>query len=201
MHDSKADPMLGTTYSADPTPGRHTTSGGLYYTTSSLWEKVSWLPAFKKYPKSEEYEPTEAETIKNIAYTSYKMLVDGTGGCYYAALMGVRHFRIFEFLNAATGWDKSPDQYMEIGRRMQTMRQQFNAIHGIDMESFKMHGRASGNPPLKSGHNKGLNLKIDEQVRLYRKCWGWDEQTGYPLESTLEVLGINELLSDGGQNG
>ncbi|MBI9107926.1 MAG: aldehyde ferredoxin oxidoreductase family protein [Spirochaetales bacterium] len=201
MHDPKIDPMLGTTYSTDPTPGRHTTSGGLYYTTSSLWEKVSWLPPFRKYSKSEEYEPTEVETMKNVAYTAFKMIVDGTGGCYYAMLMGVRHFKIFEFLNCATGWNKSPDEYIEIGRRMQTLRQQFNAKQKVDMASFKMHDRAIGIPPLEKGHNKGLSLKIDEHIRLYRKCWGWDEETGYPLESTLEEMGINGLLNEGVLNG
>jgi aldehyde:ferredoxin oxidoreductase len=201
MHDPKADPMLGTTYSTDPTPGRHTTSGGVYYTTSALWEKVSWLPPFKKYPKSDEYEPSEAETMKNVAYTAYKMLVDGTGGCYYAMLMGVRHFKIFDFLNCATGWDKSPDEYIEIGKRMQTLRQQFNAKHKVDMSSFRMHERAIGNPPPGGGHNAGLSLKIDEHIRLYRKCWKWDEHSGYPLESTLEESGINQLLNEGVQNG
>jgi len=74
-------------------------------------------------------------------------------------------------------------------------------LHQVDMSKFKMHGRAAGNPPLESGHNKGLSLKIDEQIRLYRKCWGWDEETGYPLASTLEELGIVGLLDEGVVNG
>jgi aldehyde:ferredoxin oxidoreductase len=198
-HDPKIDPILGTTYSADPTPGRHTTSGGLYYTSSFLWEYISWLKPLKKYPKSLDYIPSEEETLKNIAYTSFKMLVDGTGGCYYGSLTGVQHFKIFEYLNAATGWNKSPDEYIEIGKRMQTMRQLFNAKQGVDMSKFKMHDRAIGKTPLSTGHNKGITLEIDEMITLYFKAWGWDSGTGYPLESTLESMGIHDLLKKGGE--
>ena len=200
-HDPKIDPLLAQTYCADPTPGRHTTSSGMYYTTSSLWEEISWLPAMKKYPKSLEYEPSEEEARKNLAYTSYKMLIDGTGACYYAMLMGVRHFKIFDYLNAATGWNKSPDEYIEVGKRIQNLRQQFNAIQGVDTKGFKAHARVTGEIPLKTGHNKDITIRIDEMISVYRKVWGWDEKSGYPLESTLEKSGINDLLTEGVQCG
>jgi len=138
--------------------------------------------------------------MKNVAYTAYKMLIDGTGSCYYAMTMGVRHFRIFEYINAATGWDKTPDQYIEIGIRMQHMRQLFNAIQRVDVSSFRPHGRVIGEEPLKTGHNAGITIKIDEMVRLYREAWGWDEDSGYPLEATLEAYGINELIMEGIQH-
>ena len=135
-----------------------------------------------------------AKALKNVAYTSYKMLVDGSGGCYYAMMMGVRHFKIFEYLNLATGWNKSPDEYMEVGKRIQTLRQLFNARHGVDMDSFRMHPRAVGEPPLSRGHNRGITLKIDEMIRQYRRSWGWDERTGYPEPETTARLGLTKLL-------
>ncbi|MCX7028363.1 MAG: aldehyde ferredoxin oxidoreductase C-terminal domain-containing protein [Spirochaetes bacterium] len=64
MHDPKVDPMLGVTYSADPTPGRHTTSGDLYYSTSSLWKYVSWAPPLKFRPKTEAREPTALPALR-----------------------------------------------------------------------------------------------------------------------------------------
>jgi aldehyde:ferredoxin oxidoreductase len=199
-HDPKIDPLMAQAYAADPTPGKHTTSGGTYYSISALWEQVTWLPEFKKYPKSKEYEPSMEETQKNVAYTAYKMLIDGTGSCYYAMAMGIRHFKIFDLLNAATGWDKTPDQYIEIGIRIQQMRQLFNAIQNVNVNGFRPHGRVTGEEPLKTGHNAGITLKIDEMIRLYREAWGWDVDSGYPLESTLEAYGINELIKDGIQS-
>ncbi len=193
MHDPRVDPMLGVTYSADPTPGRHTTSGNLYYSQSSLWDYVSWAPKVRIHPKSEDFEPTETEALRNVAMTALKMLVDGTGSCYYAMLMGVQHFPIFEYLNAATGWNRTPDEYMEAGKRMQTLRQAFNAKHGVDVRTFRMHDRASGIPPLPEGHNKGVTLRIDEMIRQYRKAWGWDEETGLPTRETFGALGLSAL--------
>ncbi len=137
------------------------------------------------------------ETMKNVAYTAYKMLIDGTGACYYAMLSGVRHFKIFDYLNAATGWDKTPDQYIEIGKRIQNMRQLFNALQGVNVSGFRPHGRVTGEEPLKTGHNALITLNNDEMVRLYREAWGWDTGTGYPLQSTLKSFGIEELLTEG----
>lgn len=193
MHDPRVDPMMGVTYSADPTPGRHTTSGNLYYSQSSLWDYVSWAPKVRIHPKSQDFEPTETEALRNVAMTAFKMLVDGTGSCYYAMLMGVQHFPIFEYLNAATGWNRTPDEYMEAGKRIQTLRQAFNAKHEVDVRAFRMHDRASGIPPASEGHNRGVTLRIDEMIRQYRRAWGWDVETGLPTRETFESLGLSAL--------
>ena len=182
MHDPKKDPMLGTTYSADLTPGRHTTSGGTYYSTSFLWDYVSWVPPFRKHLKSEDCKPSVEEAMKNVAMTSYKMLIDGTGSCYYAMLTGVQHFRIFDYINHATGWNRSPDDYMEIGKRIQTFRQLFNEKHGIDPAAFKMHDRGSGILPLESGHNKGITLKIDAMAESYRAAGAGIPRPVFPMK-------------------
>lgn len=123
MHDSRMDPMLGVAYGADPTPGRHTISSSQYYNLSHLWEFVPWAPRMTKpYPKSREYEPSEAEAVKSAAYTCYKQLTDAAGGCVFAMVMGVQHWRLFDFLNRAMGWNRTPVDYMEAGGRMQTVR-------------------------------------------------------------------------------
>lgn len=193
-HDPKIDPMLGVVYSADPTPGRHTTSGSMYYRSSSLWEYVSWLPKMRKELKSKEFIPSETESLKNKAMTAYKMIVDGTGACYYGMLTGEQHLRLFEYLNKATGWDKTPDEYMDIGIRIQNVRQMFNAKQKVDMSKFRMHDRAIGNPPVEKGPVKGVTLKIDEMIPLYYKAWGWDEVSGRPKNETIDQLGLNRIL-------
>ena len=195
-HDLKIDPMLGVCYSADPTPGKHTTSGGLYYKHSSLWEFVSWAPTQKKELKSDEFVPSEREAMKNKAMTAYKMIVDGVGACYYGMLNGEQNLGLFKYLNEATGWGKTPEEYMETGIRMQTLRQMFNAKHNVDLTGFRMADRAVGNPPLKDGVSKGATLKIDEMIQIYNKAWGWDEKSGYPKNDTVNQLGLNPFLTE-----
>jgi aldehyde:ferredoxin oxidoreductase len=51
---------------------------------------------------------------------------------------------IFEMLNAATGCDFTPDEYMQIGKRVQDLRQAFNLRHGLQPVSVTI-------PPLLRG--------------------------------------------------
>lgn len=197
MHDSRYDPMMGVHYSVDPTPGRHTIGAGQYYNTTRLWEKVSWAPPVKLYPKAEEYIASDKEALKAVAGACYKQITDGVGGCLFAMMMGVQHWQAFEWLNAATGWDKTPDEYMEIGRRMQTLRQIFNIKHGVDPRTYKMHKRMAGDPPLNEGPLKGKEVPIEDMMKNYWKHIGWDENTGIPLSDTVQQLQLDQILVKG----
>jgi aldehyde:ferredoxin oxidoreductase len=195
MHDPKMDPLLGVHFSADPTPGRHTIGAGLYYNMMHLWQKVSWAPKVKKHQKSEDYLPSDTEALKSVAMSAYKEINDGAGGCFFAQIMGLDHWDLFKMLNYATGWGLSADQYMEIGKRIQTLRQLFNVKHGIQPQDFIMTGRVKGDPPLTGGALKGITLSIEEMVRLHWKHFGWNEDTGIPEEKGVEELGLSQILS------
>lgn len=194
MHDTRLDPILGVIYSGDATPGRHTTGSAQYYNMMRLWDKVSWAPRISRYLKEEEYIPTDKEALKAVASVAYKQLTDGAGGCMYAMITGLSHWNLFDYLNAATGWKNTPDDYMKIGRRMHTTRQLFNIKHGIDPISFKLNDRMAGNPALTEGPLKNRTVPIDQMLRNFWKQSGWDDQTGIPLESTIQELGLEKLM-------
>jgi len=180
MHDSRMDPMMALAYAADPTPGRHTISSATYYNALHLWEKVTWAPAVTKpYAKSKEYEPSEEAALKSAAGTAFKQVLDASGGCLFALATGVQHWPIFEYLNAATGWSRSADEYMEVGLRIQSLRQCFNIKHGIQPRKDTLHPRMSERPPLERGPLAGATVRIEEMVGAYWKANGWDE-TGVP---------------------
>ena len=44
----------------------------------------------------------------NKANSLIKQVIDGAGICMFALPMNVSRFPIFEYLNAATGWQKTP---------------------------------------------------------------------------------------------
>ena len=193
MHDSRMDPAIGIHYSVDPTPGRHTIGSGQYYDMLHLWEKVSWAPNSGVYLKADEYIPNEKTALKTVAMSCYKELTDGAGGCLFAMVLGVNHWRLFDWLNAATGWQKTPDEYMIIGKRIQTLRQMFGIKHGIDPMSFKMSARMAGKPPLQAGPNKGKTVPIKEMMHSHWKAFGWDEKTGIPTRATLMELDLEKI--------
>ncbi len=196
MHDSRMDPQLGLHYVADPTPGRHTGGSRQTYNGLALHLICSWVPKPEKEKKALEYIPSEKEAIKSVGSACYKELLDGAGGCYYGMLLGNNNWNIVEMLNAATGWAYTGDQYMEIGKRIQTMRQLFNAKHHVPITEWALPDRMAGKPPLKEGPLKGRTLQNEEMVRLHWKAFGWDEKTGIPTEKTIEQLGINSVLEE-----
>lgn len=196
MHDSRADPLMGVSYSADPTPGRHTIASGVYYNVTQLWRKVSWAPKVPLvYFKSREYKATEEEALKGVAGTLYKQVADMAGGCLFAMITGVQHWDLFAFFNAATGMELSPDEYMEMGRRSQTLRQLFNLKQGLRPQDSLASSRMQGEPPLPNGPLRGKSVPLAEKVGLHWKFMGWNENTGIPTEETIERLGLSELVA------
>ena len=193
MHDARNDPQLGIHFVAEPAPGKHTVGMGLAYGAMSLCDICSWAPPATLHPKSRDIEDTETMALVSKANACYTMLTDGAGGCYYGQMMGVHMWKLVEYLNAAEGWNYDGDHYMEIGERIQTLRQLFNIRQGFDPAAVKLPDRMQGIPPLSSGPLKGVKLRNREQVAAHWKAFGWDEKTGVPLPETVRRLGIDRL--------
>ena len=184
MHDPRIDPAFGVLYLADPTPGRHTITNTMEYEMFNLWTRVSWAPQPpKRYPKTESYENSDENALKNAAGAIYKSLLDCAGLCLFGAHIGVDRSGIFEMLNATAGWNKTPDEYMEIGRAVQDLRQWFNIKHGIEPASVTINPLVVGQPPARRGPARGLTFDVYAMRSKFWKAMGWDEQTGHPLRS------------------
>jgi aldehyde:ferredoxin oxidoreductase len=191
MHDGRADPGFGLHYSVDPTPGRHTIGAWLYYEMFQLWKKVKSLPAVKPlYHKNAKYKADEEKMVWSSACSKFMNVLNGAGICMFGAFVGIKRTPTFDWLNAATGWNKDPEEYMAMGERIQTLKQQFNVKQGIEPKSFKANDRSLGIPPLLEGGNKGRTVEIDKLMEGYWTAFGWDAETGKPKAETLARLGI-----------
>lgn len=196
MHDSRLDSNLATFYAVDATPAKHTTGGYLYYGTMHLWNRVSWAPKNKLLGSAKMHNvPNRNEALKTAAAAYYRRLVDGIGGCYFAMVLGVNTYPVFDWLNIATGWNKTPDEYMVIGHRIWTMRQLFNIKQGLDPWYSRPHQRMVGEPPLKAGKLKGNTIKIDDLMKESWDVFGWNRETGVPTEKTVKELELDRLLN------
>jgi aldehyde:ferredoxin oxidoreductase len=110
-------------------------------------------------------------------------------------LTGIQAWNLFDYFNAATGRNLSPDDYMEMGRRTQTLRQLFNIKHGLDPRQAMLPDRLSGRPPLDNGPLKGKSYPLLEKVALHWKAMGWNSETGCPETSTIEKLGMGDIVA------
>ena len=135
MHDGRQDPGFALHYSVEPAPGRHTIGAGLYYEMFQLWKRVKGLPKmwpFEIYHKNKKYRAGLDQAKQAAAGSTYMNVVNGCGLCMFGAFLGIKRTPTFDWLNAATGWKKSPEDYMAVGERIQTLKQAFNIKHGID---------------------------------------------------------------------
>jgi aldehyde:ferredoxin oxidoreductase len=191
MHDGRFDPGFALHNSVEPAPGRHTIGSQLYYEMFRLWKKIPDLPDPDfLYLKGGKFEAGPEKAMAGAACSKFMNVVNGAGCCLFGTFLGVHRIPIFEWINAATGWEKTPEEYMEIGERIQTLRQWFNVRHGISPASYKVNKRALGRPPQKKGANKGRTVAIEKMMSDYWKAFQWDPQTGKPTLSCLKRLNI-----------
>jgi aldehyde:ferredoxin oxidoreductase len=191
MHDGRFDPGFALHYSAEPTPGRHTLGSQMYYEMFRLWEKIDTLPDVSLfYTKNHKYEWSMDRAAAAAACSRFMNVLNSSGACLFGALLGVERLPLFEWLNAATGWQHTPAEYMAIGDRIQTQKQVFNLKQGLDPRTFKASARALGIPPLTAGANQGRQVDLEAMRRDYWQALGWDPETGRPQPETLKQLDL-----------
>lgn len=191
MHDSRYDPGFAVHNCVEAAPGKHTIGSQLYYELFQLWEKVKGLPEPDIiYLKKSKYRPDTEKAIASAACSKFMNVMNGAGMCLYGAMLGAESFPLFEWLNAATGWGKTPEEYMRMGERIQTLKQMFNIKQGIEPSRIKMSDRTLGRPPLPVGANQGRTIPIEKLVRDYWNIFGWDPRSGKPTNATKKRLKI-----------
>jgi aldehyde:ferredoxin oxidoreductase len=193
MHDPRFDPGFGVVYQAEPTPGRHTIASLSYGDLMSLEEKFTWLgkPAMVSR-NSERRKPNKGQFLAtNTAYTN---AANGAGLCLFGLIIGGGP-PVFEWVNAATGWRKSNDEYLEIGHRILALRQAFSLREGIDPRGIRLPDRILGRPPLARGPLAGVTLDNEEMIEDYYRNLGWDTATGWPTREKLSELGLSDVAA------
>ncbi len=189
MHDSRNDPGFALHYSVDPAPGRHTNGAGLYYEMYQLWKKVKTVPKMgPAYMKAAKYKKDIKHARIGKANSQYMNVMNGSGACLFGGFLGAKRIRIFDWLNAATGWQLTPEQYMEIGTNIQTLKQAFNVRQGLLPMDSRVSGRLLGLPSQTRGANKGRSVDIESMMKDYWQLFEWDRQTGIPSRECIDKL-------------
>jgi aldehyde:ferredoxin oxidoreductase len=185
MHDLRLTKSWGMSFVADPTPGRHTTSN---YDMGQLGTPDFFPPLKEKIEKTED-----SYRQGNISVWSVKLhqVMESLGLCMFSYFFS--DYRMLELLAAVTGWEITTEEIFEIGGRIQTTRQMFNAREGAIRH--EMTQRAMGNPPQEAGPIAGKTIDIEEMVQGYYAGMGY-EKNGVPTAETLRSYGLEELVPD-----
>jgi aldehyde:ferredoxin oxidoreductase len=194
MHDGRYDAGFGIAYESEPTPGRHTIASYTYRDLMAMHKRTKRMPKGKLLHKFKERLGVEGKGVAQSLVSCFTDLINGCGLCLFGISIG-GDAPVVEYINAATGWDRSFDDYLEMGRRIKTLRQAFNIREGIKPVEVKMNPRARGEPPIDYGPLKGIAPEFDALRREFYQAMGWDPETGHPTAKTLDELGLSELKS------
>jgi aldehyde:ferredoxin oxidoreductase len=188
MHDSRLDPGFAVAYQCEPTPGRHTIACYLY---AGLFGVKKNFPAAKQMIKSAKGKM--AKNVRRYTAASYYMqLVNSGGMCLFGAITST--LPVVEYFNAATGWDLSPDEYLETGARILNLRKAFNLREGIRTEDHHLSRRALDASELKKGPNKGVSIDMEGLMKEFFAAAGWDLSKGGPTPQRMKELGLEAYV-------
>jgi aldehyde:ferredoxin oxidoreductase len=104
--------------------------------------------------------------------------------------MGAHRLPLFDWLNAATGWEHSPEAYLITGHRIQAVKQLFNIKQGVMPRDIHISRRVLGNPPQQEGANKGVTIPLEKLRRYYWSELGFNPETGVPTAECLARLDL-----------
>jgi aldehyde:ferredoxin oxidoreductase len=99
-----------------------------------------------------------------------------------------------EAINAATGWNISLEEVMNIGRRIVTLLRLYNLKCGLTPDKETTSPRYGSQCVDGPNTDKPVAPHWEKMVDQYYKMMGWDRKTGLPLPGTLKELGIEDLV-------
>lgn len=185
MHDLRMGHGWAMSYISDPTPGRHTTAN---YDMAAAGMMDFFPHLGPMYEKTKH--PYQQGKVSCFAVKMHQVM-ESLGLCMFVYFFG--DYRLLELIEAATGWKLTVDDIMEIGGRIQTTRQMFNAREGAIRHEIPQ--RAIGSPPLKHGPARGYSLDCETMIQGYYEGMGF-RHDGIPKEITLRSYGLNDLIPD-----
>ncbi len=185
-HDPRASIGYAWGYICDPTPARHTTAE----VETAYFAGVPFA-CFTKLDLP-QFDPLDMKANAPIYVTlsALDRLWTSAGMCIFALYYDP--FPLAELISAATGWDFSLAEGLKAGRRIHTLRQAFNSREGLNTSEWRLPERIAA-PPA-TGPIAGKKVDFGAMKKEGYAALGWDTKTGKPLESTLQELGLKELV-------
>jgi len=116
-----------------------------------------------------------------------------TGTCAYSLRPG----HVAELISAATGWELTGEDVMEIGARIVHLERAFGVRDGRDRSMDTLPWRIL-HDPVRSGPNEGMTTSPEELDRMldrYYTLRDWDDQ-GMPTRSALERIGLDDVADE-----
>lgn len=192
-HDPRFSSLMGVSYIADPTPGRHTAGTASWNETFAA--KFP-LPGAVDLKETEvKWHGTEGKGVAQAHHSNAQQTLNGLGLCMFTTLLGGLPW--LDLTNALTGWHLTERDLLLCGERIQNLRNAFNRREGITPADVTPHPRmmGEGDGNLSAGPLKGVRVPILQLRDDYYQAMGWDPRSGRLRRERAEQLGLSELLA------
>jgi aldehyde:ferredoxin oxidoreductase len=192
-HDPRFTSLMGVTYIADPTPGRHTAGTASWNETFAM--KFPLPGAAAAAETTVEWHGTAGKGVAQAHYSNAQQTMNGLGLCMFTSILGGLPW--LDLTNSLTGWTLTEKDLLEAGERIQNMRNAFNRREGILPRDFAPHPRmlGEGDGLLTEGPLKGVRVPLLQLRDDYFDAMGWNRSTGLLSRQRADKLGLTELLA------
>ncbi len=159
--------------------------------TSTIETSFGLPPPLPGMPSlRDQFSPQEVST-SNAATGGWRQFEDSLGVCRFCSTDPVL---VLDCVKAATGWDVTVPEALDIGLRVINLLRLFNIRHGLDVALEAPSPRYSSTPVDGPAEGYSIAEHFDWMKRSYWRLMGWDEETGRPLPETLRRLGLEDLV-------
>lgn len=191
-HDPRFTSLMGVSYIADPTPGRHTTGTGSWRETFNVAFPIPGAVDEKDIAIG--WRTNENKGLAQAHYSNAHQVMNGLGLCLFTNMTGGLPW--LDLTNALTGWGLEPKELLRCGERIQNLRAAFNLREGIAPSDFKPHPRmlGEGDGLLSDGPLRGIQVPLEALKRDYYAAMHWNPTTGLIERAHARELGIDGLL-------
>jgi aldehyde:ferredoxin oxidoreductase len=146
-------------------------------------------------PRLSRPDTSVEDTINyNLGCKGAAQFEDSLGTCRFTTLTNLK--LLCEGVSAATGWDFTTLEAMDVGRRIVNLLRCFNMRHGHTADMDAPSPRY-GSAPV-DGPSKGISIlpQWNELRRRYYEGMGWDSNSGKPLPDTLRRYGLEFAIGE-----
>lgn len=180
-HDPRAFNSLALSYATSNRGACHLQ--GFTY----VFEKAVTMPELG-FPAAQDRFGTERKAELVIASQDLMGLFDSLKLCKLAMNGGVGATLALEWLNLATGWDISMEEFLTAGERIFNLKRAFNCAFGVSRKDDTLPDRIRF-VPKGGGAGENLPPDLDSSLDEYYSLRGWTSE-GIPRPETLARLGI-----------
>ncbi len=144
-------------------------------------------PEILGVPEKLDPQAIEGKPEWAIIFQNLTGVIDSCGMCLFTSFsLGAPEYNAL--INAATGFDFSVDEMMQVGERIWNMERQFNLDAGLSPAEDTLPKRFF-EEPAKEGPNKGQVHRLPEMLPKFYSLRGWSED-GRPTQEKLKELSL-----------